>query len=474
MAIAGQYNDEPTLDDLIGRTRLVKTIGDEIAGCRAPQVFGIHGDWGSGKTSFLHMLHWYLTGECPESPTWTKDKKPQDIADWTHWKKNKDVRVVWFEAWRYQYETNPIVALLQEIRTQLQGTLKGVWNETKKLSEVAVYGALFSMESLTNFLRVSPSKIQEAGEKWEKDHYATQLPTHVIRGLLQQLIGQLLGKKNRKLVVLIDDLDRCEGECVYRLLEGIKIYLSIPNCVFVLGMDQQIVELAVGKHINTGSPGDQRLLAREYVEKICRNIWYLPLMSDSADLLKRILDKIPVAQKICDVIRAYNCLPANPRKVKAFAHVVERFINHFEYRIPFTPPPEFGKLPTTFKKVSKDDKIPVVELESVAGLIVIMASLYMFHPEIYRIIEAHPLFYQQVLDWAAGNESNDNRLKEIQRISERSENANKLATPNAEPPTPIFTDPMRGFIFRVQGLVRDLGDNVTDDVIRRCLLGTRV
>ena len=51
------HNDEPTLEDYLERTALVKEIGDQIAECAPPSVIGIHGDWGAGKTSFLHLLH---------------------------------------------------------------------------------------------------------------------------------------------------------------------------------------------------------------------------------------------------------------------------------------------------------------------------------------------------------------------------------------------------------------------------------
>ena len=57
------HNDEPTLVDTLGRAGLVKTIGDDVAICDPPQVFGIHGDWGAGKSSFLHQVHWTLTGD---------------------------------------------------------------------------------------------------------------------------------------------------------------------------------------------------------------------------------------------------------------------------------------------------------------------------------------------------------------------------------------------------------------------------
>lgn len=62
------HNDEPALLDTLERGELIKEVGDAIARCTPPQVFGVHGDWGLGKTSFLHQVQWYLTGDCPQQP----------------------------------------------------------------------------------------------------------------------------------------------------------------------------------------------------------------------------------------------------------------------------------------------------------------------------------------------------------------------------------------------------------------------
>jgi tRNA A37 threonylcarbamoyladenosine biosynthesis protein TsaE len=64
------HNDEPTLLDLLERRALLARVGDAVATCEPPYVFGIHGDWGAGKTSFLHQLQLYLTG-CPASCIWS-------------------------------------------------------------------------------------------------------------------------------------------------------------------------------------------------------------------------------------------------------------------------------------------------------------------------------------------------------------------------------------------------------------------
>ena len=285
------YNDEPTLNDLLEREPLVVQLAEKIKECKPPYVFGLHGAWGSGKTSFLHQLQKNITGECPQSQD--NSNNPGKTS------KNCEFVAIWFESWRYQHDKDPIVALLHEIRNQLEWKHK-TWNAIKKTAEVTIRGGLMGLESLTKKIGISPSSVQKTGEQWEAQHHATPLPTHVIRSLLDESIQQVLSPartdaakgKTRKLLILIDDLDRCEPEAAYRLLEGIKIYLNIPSCVFVIGMDRDVIELAVAKHVPIDEKDAEALkcaLVKEYIEKICQSFWRLPLITDPENKLSRWL-----------------------------------------------------------------------------------------------------------------------------------------------------------------------------------------
>ncbi len=61
------YDDNPTVRDLLGYGSLAQSLGKQINGCKPPYVFGVHGDWGGGKTSFLLQLATHLKGELPVS-----------------------------------------------------------------------------------------------------------------------------------------------------------------------------------------------------------------------------------------------------------------------------------------------------------------------------------------------------------------------------------------------------------------------
>ena len=42
--ISIMHNDEPTLLDALGREAIIREVGEAIACCTPPQVFGVHGD----------------------------------------------------------------------------------------------------------------------------------------------------------------------------------------------------------------------------------------------------------------------------------------------------------------------------------------------------------------------------------------------------------------------------------------------
>ena len=113
---------------------LIRAMAEQIAKDQAPMVLGLHGDWGSGKTSALRAMQYHLSGENHRKEA----IPPQDIDKGLY---QDHVVTVWFEAWRYQNEAAPVVALLQEMRRQIS-----LWRTTtgkgKKLSVVAAESVL--------------------------------------------------------------------------------------------------------------------------------------------------------------------------------------------------------------------------------------------------------------------------------------------------------------------------------------------
>lgn len=90
---ATYLDDEPAVQDTLGRARHVDALSHMARTCNTPMVIGIYGGWGVGKTSLMKHINKQLT----------------DASN----KANNYIKTVEFEAWQHQYDPNPVVALLQ-------------------------------------------------------------------------------------------------------------------------------------------------------------------------------------------------------------------------------------------------------------------------------------------------------------------------------------------------------------------------
>lgn len=215
------HNDEPTLADALDRGKLIEEVGKAVATCTPPQVFGVHGDWGLGKTSFLQQVQWHLTGICPQLSE-AAATEPSD-PPFQKGKYRKAIRAIWFDAWRYQHEEVPVVALLHEMRAQLS-----YWH---RKGGVVIRGALLSFEEVTKKIGIQYSTFRQANREWMADNLHVPLPSYTIRKHLREAIDRLIPRKQAakplspRLAIFIDDIDRCEPAAAFRLLEGLK-YIS--------------------------------------------------------------------------------------------------------------------------------------------------------------------------------------------------------------------------------------------------------
>ena len=361
------YNDEPAEKDLLDRENLWKEIAGIAATASPPLVLGVHGDWGSGKTSFMQHVRQEL------------DKQH-----------TKNVVTVWFAAWRYQNEATPVVALLQEIR-QAFSKRKKLNSRIKKLSEITIRALLDSLNDLAKLVQLeslpfSAEKIQLLGEQWEKEHLENKLVVDSLQQSLQEAIKILLPDSKApapRVVIFIDDLDRCNPEMAYRLLEGLKIYLNLNNCVFVLAMNQQIVIKALASVMKKEDDDARvRLEAEAYLEKLCANIWRLPPPKLSHRFLTDLLDANPPTP-ILAITDAANTsrpfLPPNPRRLKALANLYNRL---------------WQRAMDTAKII-----LDHPDQSKLALRILVVAYVYQFHSEFYQRWRHDPTFLEELRLW---------------------------------------------------------------------------
>lgn len=134
-------------------------------------------------------------------------------------------------------------------------------------------------------------------------------------GMSSEQVAALLSTElaNRRLVILIDDLDRTEPALLPRLLLAIR-ELDVSLTAFVVAIDPVVVT----KGLETVHPGWKD--SSEFLEKILQfHYWLTP--AGPRDLLKLALEQIPdtgldIPQ---DVVQGLlDDLPPNPRKLKEF------------------------------------------------------------------------------------------------------------------------------------------------------------
>lgn len=389
------HNDEPVLIDRLQREDLIKLIVHQIVNSTPPKAMAVHGTWGTGKTSLLIQIYEELGGHLFT----TRGEEDRDIKPISN--NGFIIRPVWFEAWQYQNESNILAALLKEIRDQLAWYHK-VWQQVK---ETAIPGLLAFLQSIditiksfgTEFgIKSMGQKFADNEKAYQKEQYSTPLETHTLKNLLQDAINKLIGimdvvkslnnnegyKSTRgKVVIFIDDLDRCEPDTAFKILEAIKIYLNLNNCVFVLGMDIQAVERIIAKYYEKmlvpDKEGNNHLaklkdLSRLYLEKICQDVYHLPIPEQKTriDYFQELLTgrlggtgttQKPVLEKIIKTANQYSFLPPFPRSIKILANVI---ISHLHK-------------PAISEYVSKDGK----EMQR----LLIFAYLYAFHYELYNL-----------------------------------------------------------------------------------------
>ncbi|MBH0062171.1 AAA family ATPase [Pseudoalteromonas sp. NZS71] len=401
MSLKHSHNDQATAETclFLGTESFVNTVAEDIEKSDSPRTIAITGYWGSGKTSCLAGVYKKVTATSPAEIT---NNKQEQTGKYTG---------IWFEAWRYQNEVSPIIALLHCIKNHFSSSKKFI-DEAGKLASVSVLGALTVLDGVIK--QVSGlsgfSKISEIGEKYEKDNLLSRLAADQINDALTQAVSVLLGKNKEKLVIFIDDLDRCEPENAYKLLEGLKLYLSIPNCTVVLAIDQQQIERFLQKQFinlmperKTEIDNQYSYLGVEYLEKLCQEAYRLPIPNQKQKsdffishlkLLFKDENGSTVIEDLNEILESYDVLPANPRRLKMISNKLAGYLRKVDGSNVKGVVNEDCSLFKEFNNIIEPKRS-----ESFAAIALIVSSLSVSYRRIYESIELRADAARDIFDF---------------------------------------------------------------------------
>lgn len=272
------WSDNESSQDLLGFRHLVGVVTAIVRDSTLlPATIGVYGDWGSGKTSLLRMVEAEFRG-------------------------SDDVLVLTFNGWLFEGYEDAKAALMGSILDALAKdqtlTAKGKQLLARLLKRVnwlslgglavkaaIAYGtgdptvlgvpvdtgaATAALEGLKQVKDLSAEDI----DRVIRDDPAQERRRSVLE--FRDDFAHLLGETKRKrLVVVIDDLDRCMPETIIETLEAIKLFLFVPNTAFILAADQRLVRYAVRRRFPE-LPGERSDVGRDYLEKLVQFSVHVP------------------------------------------------------------------------------------------------------------------------------------------------------------------------------------------------------
>lgn len=282
-------NDQETATDLLYYETIAKTVVKLVGRTRdAPVTVGVHGDWGAGKSSVLKMLE-------------------ASLAD------NDRVLCLWFNGWTFEgfedAKTVVIETIVDELRrarptsTKVAAAAKKVLKRVDwlKLARKAGGFALTAATGIPTFDQVKglyefasgflakpqehitvedlKAAVAKAGE-FIKDapESSDYLPEH-IHAFREEFKELLEAVDIDKLVVIVDDLDRCLPKTAIATLEAIRLFLFVERTAFVIGADELMIEYAVREHFPDLPPSAGPVsYARNYLEKLIQVPFRIPAL----------------------------------------------------------------------------------------------------------------------------------------------------------------------------------------------------
>jgi predicted KAP-like P-loop ATPase len=331
------FPDEPInidKDDLLGRIPFVNDLYKSIVNYPLPSdsfVFGLHGAWGEGKTSVIHLLRSSLY-------------------------KNQDIIVCEYDPWFFSSQEAIIKGFYESLYDSLN---KKFFLPSIKKSFIK-YQRMLSLGLKLSGIQFDVTSMNESIED------------------IRQRIEEFISSTGKKVVLLIDDIDRLNNKDeLLQIFKIVKLSARMNNIIFLLSFDQNLISSYFKEDTTVDS---------SFLDKIIQNPVQLPAVQQS------IIDKFlffssPGDGHVSAIDRLFINLQIDEKRLSEFdKEFVALYQTHIHRLFPTLRRAKrylnglYSTLPTIKNEVNLQDFL-------------ILELIRIFYPEVYKDIWKNPWYY---------------------------------------------------------------------------------
>lgn len=275
--------------DLLKRNKDLVHFYDLLLAQEGTSSIAIDGRWGSGKTFFVKHSMLLINAKNPMSDM-DDEKKASIVYALPFPEKSEDVPenynvAVYYDAWENDNDTDPVLSLVYEIIKQLG--INYDFDDNGNIFKLA--GSVleaFTGRNINSIIENLKSENPLTNIREEKDLHED----------IKKFFTELLVERGNRLVVFIDELDRCKPSYAVHLLERIKHYLCDERITFVFSVN--LVELQhTIKHYYGNTFDACRYLDRFFDMRLSlppadKTAFYREMGLDSGYILEKVSRKV--------------------------------------------------------------------------------------------------------------------------------------------------------------------------------------
>jgi len=267
------------LNDTLKRNTDVFAFADVLNSIEDSCSIAIDGSWGSGKTFFVNQVKLFLDANNCFITSMTEHEQGAIISEWKRLHGNCEPAYqphvsVYYDAWENDNDEDPILSL---VYTLLKNT-----------------DVDFSIPQNVDIAKTAASILEFFTDKnWPAliDGFRSEAPLDKLRKAktiekeIKLFLDKLLEERGNRLVVFVDELDRCKPSYAVRLLERIKHYFNNDRATFVFSINtkelQHTIKRYYGDEFDACRYLDRFFDIRMSLPAIDMNIFYKSIGFDS-------------------------------------------------------------------------------------------------------------------------------------------------------------------------------------------------